>query len=165
MHIKVSKHLQLTAKLSQVVKSEMKTKLLETVNDLLQHYMPYAGAEINCTSETEIYKRANNLVTLIKNDIECLERMREHKNSKYVDDTDINMEKQKKQRLEEHFNALDRIVNTHLADRTPKENHLRADNLAAKVSSNIIQVLSFWAHLIFLYGGPQVGIEDIVIYF
>ena len=123
----------ITEKLSQLVKTEMKKKLLETLCDLHLHYMPHGITEITKPNIAGAYKSANDLVDLIKNDLNCLERMREHKNSKYNDDMNINIEKKKKQRLEEHYNALEQIVNIHLTNRIPNERHQQADHLAAKV--------------------------------
>ena len=100
--------------------------------------MPHGITEINSTNIATVYKRANDLVDLIKNDQDCLERMREHKNRKYNDDTNINVEKKKKQMQEEHINALQQIVNVHLTNRIPNERNQQADHLGAKVSRFII---------------------------
>ena len=131
-------NLNITEKLSQLVKTEMKKKLFEIISDLHLHYVSHGIAEVNSTNTADVYKSANDLVDLIKNDLDCLERMREHKNSKFDDDTNINIEKKKKQRLEEHFNALEQIVNVHLTNGIPKARHHQADQLAAKVHFSII---------------------------
>lgn len=120
-------------KLNVIVKAEMRNRLLQTFSDLLSHYRPQKPNEINNTETTaEIYTRANNLPSLIKNDLDCLERMDEHKN-KYDDEKNVNAERQKRQTLEEHFHILNQIVDIHLTDRVPRTNHLHADYLTAKV--------------------------------
>ena len=120
---------------TEVVKTEMKMKLLETFRDLLSHYRSQNDTETNnINSSVEVYKRSIDLVNLIKNDLNCLEKMENDRNSKYDEDTDINAELQKQKTLEEHFHILNQIVDIHLTDRMPQTKHYHADNLAAKVT-------------------------------
>ena len=125
--------LKLSEKLIKIVQTEMRNILLKTCSDLYLHYLQQTPNETNNAETTaEIYKHALSLPSLIRNDLDCLERMEEHRNSKY-NEKKFDVERQKRQTLEEHFNILNQIVDIHLTDRLPRSNHLNAEYLTAKV--------------------------------
>ena len=121
-------------KLAEMVKTEMKLKLLDTCSELLLHYYTLSdGNGIRNRNVAVLYQKGLELATLIKNDITCIESVMDHRISKFDDRTDINTEKQKKQRLNDHLLALNKIVDMHLIDSVPKANDTNVDHLAAKV--------------------------------
>ena len=124
-----------TEKLSKIIQSEMKSRLLQILCDLLSHYKTNSTNETNnAVGRVEVYQRAHSLPMLIRNDLDCLELMEEHKHGKYHDMTDMDAENQKKKTLKQHLRILNQIVDIHLTDRMPKSNHIYADHLTAKVN-------------------------------
>ena len=112
----------------------MKMKLLNTCSELSLHYSQSDEKRISNRNVAAIYQNSLNLVNMIKNDLHCLELVKEFKFSKFDDKTDLNIEKQKKQRLKDHLQVLNKIVDTHLTSSVPKLNDTNVDRLAAKVT-------------------------------
>ena len=124
----------LNEKLVEVIKTEMKMKLLNTCSELSLHYSQSDEKRISIRNVAAIYQNSLDLVNMIKNDLNCLELVKEFKFSKFDDKTDLNIEKQKKQRLKDHLQVLNKIVDTHLTSSVPKLNDTNVDHLAAKVT-------------------------------
>ena len=121
-------------RINDMIKTEMKMKILNTCSELLCHY--YSHNEVKGTSSrnaASLYQKSSALVNLIKNDIHCIDNVTENKISKFDDRTEINTEKQKKQRLKDHLYILNQIVDTHLIGSVPKANDTNVEHLAAKV--------------------------------
>ena len=84
--------------------------------------------------EGEVEKIANNLVIFIKNDLVCIQKIENYKNSKYNEQENKNVDQQTKTKFEEHIRTLNDIVNIHLINRVPEFHHCQANHLAAKVT-------------------------------
>ena len=121
-------------KINDMIKTEMKMKILNTCSELLCHY--YSHNEVKGTSSrnpASLYQKSLDLVNLIKNDIHCIDNVTENKISKFDDRNEIDVEKQKKQRLKDHLCVLNQIVDIHLTGSVPKANDTNVEHLAAKV--------------------------------
>ena len=121
-------------RINDMIKTEMKMKILNTCSELLSHYNSHIEVKGTSSRDTgTLYQKSLDLVNLIKNDIHCIDNVTENKISKFDDRNEINTEKQKKQRLKDHLSVLNQIVDTHLIGSVPKANDTNVEHLAAKV--------------------------------
>ena len=130
----ITHNLKVDDRINAMIKTEMKMKILNICSELLCHY--YSHNEVKGTGSrnaASLYQKSSDLVNLIKNDIHCIDNVTENKISKFDDRTEINSEKQKKQRLKAHLYILNQIVDTHLIGSEPKANDTNVEHLAAKV--------------------------------
>ena len=120
---------------TKVIKTEMRDNMIQTLQDLMKHYSAHSNHNADITKNVaEVEKIANDLVIFIKNDLECIQKMENYKNSKYNEEEHKNVDQQTKVKFEEHIRTLNEIVNIHLINRVPEFHHCQANHLAAKVT-------------------------------
>ena len=95
----------------------MRDNMIQTLQDLMKHYSAHSNHNADITKNVaEVEKIANDLVIFIKNDLECIQKMENYKNSKYNEEEHKNVDQQIKIKFEEHIRTLNEIVNIHLTN-------------------------------------------------
>ena len=120
---------------TKVIKTEMRDNMIQTLQDLMKHYSAHSNHNADIIKNlAEVEKIASDLVIFIKNDLECIQKIENYKNSKYNEQEHKNVDQQTKIKFEEHIRTLNEIVNIHLINRVPEFHHCQANYLAAKVT-------------------------------
>ena len=120
---------------TKVIKTEMRDNMIQTLQDLMKHYSAHSNHNADIIKNlAEVEKIASDLVIFIKNDLECIQKIENYKNSKYNEQEHKNVDQQTKIKFEEHIRTLNEIVNIHLINRVPEFHHCQANHLAAKVT-------------------------------
>jgi len=121
---------------TKVIKTEMRDNMIQTLQDLMKHYSAHSNHNADIIKNlAEVEKIASDLVIFIKNDLECIQKIEDNKNSKYNEQEHKNVDQQTKIKFEEHIRTLNEIVNIHLINRVPEFHHCQANYLAAKAKT------------------------------